>query len=103
MRRNANGMHRAGPGDYEYDGFISYSHAIDGVLAPAVQKGLHRFAKPWNQTRALRIFRDETTLAATPELWAAIAHALDRSRWFILLASPEAARSRWVNDEIEHW
>jgi hypothetical protein len=29
-----------------YDGFISYSHALDGKLAPAVQRGLGRFARP---------------------------------------------------------
>jgi WD40 repeat protein len=96
-------MQSQSPATHDYDGFISYSHAVDGVLAPAVQKGLHRFAKPWNRVSALRVFRDETTLSATPELWAAIAHALDRSRWFILLASPEAAQSTWVNDEIEQW
>jgi WD40 repeat protein len=86
-----------------FDAFISYSHAVDGRLAPALQAGLHRFAKPWYRLRALRVFRDETSLSATPELWPSIVEALDRSRWFILLASPEAAKSKWVNDEVEHW
>jgi WD40 repeat protein len=86
-----------------YDGFVSYSHAVDGRLAPALQAGLHRFAKPWYRVRALRIFRDETSLSATPELWPSIVEALDRSRWLIVLASPEAARSTWVNDEIAHF
>jgi WD40 repeat protein len=86
-----------------FDAFISYSHAVDGRLAPALQAGLHRFAKPWYRLRALRVFRDETSLSATPELWPSIVEALDRSRWFILLASPEAASSMWVNDEVEHW
>ena len=43
-----------------YDGFISYSHAGDGRLAPALQEGLQRLAKRWNSRRALRVFRDET-------------------------------------------
>ncbi|GAA3344950.1 hypothetical protein GCM10020358_50180 [Amorphoplanes nipponensis] len=86
-----------------FDGFISYSHAADGRLAPAVQRGLHRLAKPWHRRRALWIFRDQTGLAVTPALWSSIQEALDGSRHFVLLASPEAARSPWVNREIEHW
>ncbi|BBH70757.1 hypothetical protein ACTI_74420 [Actinoplanes sp. OR16] len=86
-----------------FDGFISYSHAADGRLAPAVQRGLHRLAKPWHRRRALWIFRDQTGLAVTPGLWSSIQTALDGSQYFVLLASPEAARSPWVNKEIEHW
>jgi WD40 repeat protein len=86
-----------------FDGFISYSHAADGQLAPAVQRGLHRLAKPWHRRRALWIFRDQTGLAVTPALWTSIQDALDGSKHFVLLASPEAASSPWVNREIEHW
>ena len=86
-----------------FNGFISYSHAADGRLAPAVQRGLHRLAKPWHRRRALWIFRDQTGLAVTPGLWSSIQTALDGSEYFVLMASPEAARSPWVNREIEHW
>jgi hypothetical protein len=86
-----------------YDAFISYSHAADGVLAPRLQAGLQRFAKPWWRRRAIRVFRDETGLSVNPHLWASIEHALDESEWFILLASPEAATSGWVARELEHW
>ena len=86
-----------------YDGFISYSHAADGRLAPALQQGLQRLAKPWNSRRALRIFRDETGLSTNPHLWSSIEQALDDSEWFVLLASPESARSEWVGKEIAHW
>jgi WD40 repeat protein len=86
-----------------FNGFISYSHAADGRLAPAVQRGLHQLAKPWHRRRALWVFRDQTGLAVTPGLWSSIQKALDGSEWFILMASPEAARSQWVNREIEHW
>ncbi|GIE77696.1 hypothetical protein Aph02nite_36460 [Actinoplanes philippinensis] len=86
-----------------FDGFISYSHAADGRLAPAVQRGLHRLAKPWHRRRALWIFRDQTGLSVTPKLWTSIQDALDGSKHFVLMASPEAASSPWVNREIEHW
>ena len=68
-----------------------------------MQRGLHRLAKPWHRRRALWIFRDQTGLAVTPHLWTSIQKALDNSDYFVLLASPEAARSPWVNREIEHW
>ncbi len=86
-----------------FNGFISYSHAADNRLAPAIQRGLHRLAKPWHRRRALWIFRDQTGLAVTPALWSSIQNALDSSDFFVLLASPEAAHSAWVNREIEHW
>jgi WD40 repeat protein len=86
-----------------YDGFISYSHAADDLLAPRLQAGLQRFAKPWWKRRAVRIFRDESSLAANPHLWSSITEALESSGWFLLLLSPDAATSEWVGKEIEHW
>ncbi len=86
-----------------FDGFISYSHAADGRVAPAVQRGLQSLAKPWHRRRALWIFRDQTGLAVTPALWSSIKQALDSSEYFVLMASPDAAKSPWVNKEIEHW
>lgn len=87
----------------KYDAFISYSHAADGKLAPALQKALHRIAKPWYRIRALNIFRDETDLSATPHLWSTIEKALSQSKYFILLSSPEAADSKWVQKEVDYW
>jgi len=86
-----------------YDGFISYSHAADDLLAPRLQAGLQRFAKPWWKRRALRIFRDESSLSANPHLWSSITDALDQSGWFVLLLSPDAAESEWVDQEIAYW
>ena len=86
-----------------YHAFISYSHAADARLAPALQSALHRLAKPFYRLRALNVFRDKTGLAATPSLWGAIESALTQSAHFILLASPEAARSEWVTKEIVWW
>jgi WD40 repeat protein len=86
-----------------YAAFMSYSHSADDAFAPELQKGLQWLAKPWNQRRALEVFRDQTGLAVSPALWPNICAALDGSRWFVLLASPEAARSDWVGKEIERW
>jgi WD40 repeat protein len=86
-----------------YDAFISYTHAADGALAPAVQHGLETLAKPIYQRRALRVFRDQTSLAITPALWPTIQQALEASRYLILLASPAAARSPWVQQELAWW
>jgi WD40 repeat protein len=86
-----------------YDAFISYSHAVDRRLAPALQRALHQLAKPWYRLRALRVFRDDANLSANPHLWASIQDALDSSRFFILLASPESARSPWVQREVQYW
>lgn len=90
-------------GTVDYDAFISYSHALDGALERALQTGVERFAKPWYRPRALRVFRDTVSLSASPDLWASIDAALASSAWLVLMASPEAARSPWVNREVAWW
>jgi WD40 repeat protein len=91
------------PAGTVYDGFISYSHSADDLLAPRLQAGLQRFAKPWWKRRALRIFRDEASLSANPHLWGSIVEAMDQSDWLVLLLSPDAAQSEWVDREVEYW
>ena len=86
-----------------YDAFISYSHAADGVLAPALEHGLERLARPWYRLRAIAVFRDESDLALTPHLWSTIVTKLDQSKYLVVLASPESAASAWVNKEVTHW
>jgi WD40 repeat protein len=49
------------------------------------------------------VFRDQTSLSASPELWSAIEEALSKARFFVLLASPEAAASHWVDQEVRWW
>ena len=83
--------------------FISYSHQSDAVLAPAIQSALHKFAKPWYRMRALRVFRDTTSLAANAALGPSIEKALAEAEWFLLLASPLSASSRWVRQELAWW
>jgi hypothetical protein len=86
-----------------YDAFVSYSHAKDKPIAAALQSVVQKLGKPWYRRRALRVFRDDTSLSATPHLWPAIEQALSQSRFFILLASPEASASKWVNKEVAYW
>ncbi|WP_262843834.1 TIR domain-containing protein [Sphaerisporangium corydalis] len=97
------GASRGGRRNDGYDAFISYSHEKDSVLAKALQSELQAFARPWYRPRALRIFRDETSLSATPGLWPTIQQALEVSDWFVLMASPVSAESKWVKDEVEWW
>ena len=86
-----------------YHAFISYSHAADGKLAPALQRALHRFGKPLFKLRSLHVFRDKENLSATPALWPSIERALSESDHFLLLASPGSAESPWVVREVEWW
>jgi len=90
-------------GNHGYDAFISYSHAANDGLAAALQSGLHRLARPWYRLRALHVFRDKTNLELNPHLWTDIKAALDQAGWLILLASPKAAASEWVDREVEYW
>jgi tetratricopeptide (TPR) repeat protein len=86
-----------------YDAFISYSHARDKPIAVLLQSIVQKLGKPWYRRRSLRLFRDDTSLSATPRLWPSIEQALSQSRYLILLASPEAAFSRWVDKELAYW
>ena len=86
-----------------YKAFISYSHTADDRFAPILQSALHRFAKPWNQMRAMRVFLDKGSLSATPKLWTTIQKALSESEFLLLLASPRATQSEWVPKEVQQW
>jgi WD40 repeat protein len=86
-----------------YDAFISYSHSEGGEIAGRLQERIERFAKPWYRTRSSRVFLDANSLTADPKLWQSIEDALADSDWLILVTSPEAAGSHWVNREIDWW
>jgi WD40 repeat protein len=90
----------------EYEAFISYSHAADNDLAAALQRTLNRIARPpykWREWWPPRVFRDQTNLAAAADLGGEIRSALMGSSSFVLLASPPAAQSHWVNEEVTMW
>lgn len=86
-----------------YDAFLSYSHAKDKPIAAALQSVIQKLGKPWYVDRKLSVFRDDTSLSATPELWPTIERWLGQSQFLILLASREAAASPWVNKEVAYW
>ena len=71
-----------------YDAFISYSHAKDKPVAAALQSVVQKLGKPWYRRRALRVFRDDTSLSATPSLWPSIEQALGQSRFLICSRRP---------------
>ncbi|MDX6636176.1 MAG: hypothetical protein QOF06_2379 [Solirubrobacterales bacterium] len=86
-----------------YDAFLSYSHAESRNVARRLQIGLERFAKPWYRMRAQRLFLDTASLSAAPGLWTSVERALADSEWFVLVTSPGAAGSEWVDREIRWW
>ena len=84
---------------FTYDAFLSYNRQ-DGAVAAGIQKGLHRIGRRMGQLNALRVFRDTTDMAANPNLWGKVTDAMDRSRYLIVVLSPRAAASKWVNKEV---
>ncbi len=92
-----------------YAAFISYSHA-DERDATRLQRWLESYRLPGNLVRAGSdgssgkrigaIFRDRADLAAASSLTDAIRAALAQSAALIVLCSPEAAASPWVDAEI---
>ncbi|HSS26218.1 MAG TPA: TIR domain-containing protein, partial [Mycobacterium sp.] len=86
----------------EYDAFLSYTHR-DRPVASGIQKGLHQIGRRLGQLRALRVFRDDTNLEVSPDLWGKITEAMDRARFLVVVLSPGAAGSYWVNQEVGYW
>ncbi len=88
-----------------YKAFISYSH-IDHKYAAWLHKALEAYAIPRHlrQAGSLKrltpIFRDKAELPASADLSETIKQALAQSEYLIVLCSPEAAASNWVNSEI---
>jgi WD40 repeat protein len=92
--------------DFGYDVFISYSRdTVDREIAARLQDELQRFTTPWYRprTRTLRVFRDQTNLEASPDLWGTIEAAMSTSRWLLLVASPRSAESAGVRHELTWW
>ena len=94
-----------------YYAFLSYSHA-DEAMAKWLHEQLESFQVPaaiagqLSETgvipnRLTPIFRDRGELAAANDLGTEIREALAASRYLIVLCSPAAAKSRWVNAEVD--
>jgi tetratricopeptide (TPR) repeat protein len=93
-----------------YKAFISYSHR-DELWATWLHKSLESYRPPrqliGTQTargevprRLNPVFRDREELASATDLGEVISEALRESRCQIVICSPNAARSKWVNEEI---
>src|ERR1700755_2409500 len=87
---------------WSFDAFLSYSRA-DRAAATGVQRGLKRVGRRWGQLSALRVFRDDTDLEVSPDLWGKLADSLDRARYLVVVLSPAAAQSHWVHQEVTYW
>ena len=85
-----------------YDAFISYDHD-DRPVALGIQRGLHRIGRRVGRLHALHVFLDSKDLSASPDLWGKVTEAMDRSRYLIVVLSPHAAASKWVNKEVAYW
>lgn len=85
-----------------FDVFVSYAHE-DSAVAERLQRDLSRVGTRWYRRDGLRVFRDETDLSANPALWPSIATAIDSSDALVVLCSPAAAASEWIEREIEHY
>ena len=85
---------------YIYAGFLSYAHADEG-MAERLHKALETYKIPKDHTGTLSpIFRDANELTAHHSLSEKIKGAVEGSKVLIVLCSPAAKASHWVNEEI---
>jgi hypothetical protein len=93
-----------------YWAFISYSHRDSG-WAEWLHQGLEKYPvpKPLIGTvtergevpkRLSPVFRDRDELPSATDLGALLVSALSGSASQIVICSPQAAKSKWVNEEI---
>lgn len=95
---------------YKYVAFISYSHADERW-----SRWLHRALETYRVPRHLigrtteygtvpgrltPVFRDRDELTGAADLGSTVTAALEASRHLIVICSPSAARSRWVDEEV---
>lgn len=96
--------------DSKYRAFISYSHR-DEKWATWLHSALETYRIPKSlvgQTTAVGpvparlapVFRDREELATATDLGTILTQALRDSSFQIVICSPAAARSRWVNEEV---
>jgi len=92
----------------KYKAFISYSHA-DRKWARWLHRRLESYRPPSHlkasdgsslPRRLSPIFLDRDELPSAANLSEAVSEALAQSEWLIIICSPRAAASRWVNEEI---
>ena len=93
-----------------YRAFISYSHS-DRKVADWLHRALEGYRIPGRlvgsetplgpvPARLIPIFRDRDELSASGSLSAGLTAALGDSLFLVVICSPAAAQSRWVNEEV---
>lgn len=91
--------------------FISYNHA-DMAASRRVHQWLETYQLPFGvnvdddlvKGRKLgRFFRDEEEMAAAADIGSLVRGAIEEAESLIVICSPNSARSKWVNSEIEHF
>ena len=92
----------------QYDAFISYKHdPMDSYVARQIHRMLERYRIPKKiqksagKKRINRVFRDREELAISADLGENIRQALLHSEYLIVICSPGAKHSGWVQKEIE--
>ena len=98
-------MTEAAPGaSADFDVFISYSRD-DAAFARLLGKALAAYTPPKGlglPTRRLRVFRDESDIKGS-EYFESIDGFLRRSRKLLLICSPSARNSHFVDDEVRRF
>jgi len=107
------GSEQGGDG-FKYWAFISYS-SKDKEVAIRLHKRLESYSIPRDlrgrpgrdgatvPPKIFPVFRDRDELPLSSDLGGTIHGALQASRYLIVLCSPNAASSQWVNEEILHF
>jgi WD40 repeat protein/tetratricopeptide (TPR) repeat protein len=88
----------------QYDAFVSYSRT-DVAFARLLEKTLNTYRPPKTLNlpqRRLRVFRDEGDLTGT-DYFKAIDSYLERSSKLIVICSPAARASAYVDDEVRRY
>jgi tetratricopeptide (TPR) repeat protein len=96
-----------------YRAFISYAHS-DERWAKWLQTSLEQYRAPKKlglqesvdeagSDRLFPIFRDRDELASSSDLSQSIQDALEKSDALLVVCSPDAAKSKWVNEEIRYF
>ncbi len=95
--------------DFRYKAYLSYSHA-DQQSADWLHRALEGYRVPKHLRAAgsgtavpeslAPVFKDREDLSSAASLSETLQQALEQSGALVVLCSPDAAASRWVNEEI---
>ena len=99
--------------DYHYKAFICYSHK-DETWARWLHRALESYRIPRDLVgrggatgqipkKLYPIFRDREELSSATDLSDTVKVALEDSAALIVICSPHAVQSRWVNEEIKYF